>query len=75
MLTHTPQRLTVPVVDEFIADLKDAIREARTNPSGKGTMVALYGKSSILPPTLASHQRSVPPGRGRLSMGRPAMSK
>ncbi|THH02258.1 hypothetical protein EW026_g556 [Hermanssonia centrifuga] len=35
-------RLTVPVVDEFIADLKDAIREARTNPSGKGTMVALY---------------------------------
>lgn len=31
------------MVDNFIADLKDAIRQAKLNPSGKGTMVALYG--------------------------------
>ena len=37
------QRLTVPVVDSFIADLKDAVREAKLTPSGKGTMVMLYG--------------------------------
>jgi sphinganine-1-phosphate aldolase len=37
------QRLTVPVVDRFIADLKDSVHEARASPSGKGTMVALYG--------------------------------
>ena len=37
------QRLTVPAVDAFIADLKDAVQEAKLAPSGKGTMVALYG--------------------------------
>jgi sphinganine-1-phosphate aldolase len=37
------QRLTVPVVDRFIADLKDSVHEARANPTGKGTMVAVYG--------------------------------
>ena len=36
-------RLTVPVVDQFIADLKDAVREAQLAPSGAGTMVRLYG--------------------------------
>lgn len=38
------QRLTVPVVDNFIADLKDAVRDAKLAPSGKGTMTMLYGK-------------------------------
>jgi len=36
-------RLTVSVVDTFIADLKDSVREAKESPSGKGTMVAIYG--------------------------------
>ena len=27
----------------FIADLKESVREAKEAPSGKGTMVALYG--------------------------------
>ena len=40
------KRLTIPMVDTFIADLKDAVREAKVSPSGKGTMVALYGMSS-----------------------------
>ena len=42
------QRLTVPVVDNFIADLKDAISEAKLAPSGKGTMVMLYGTLLVL---------------------------
>jgi hypothetical protein len=41
----TFQRLTVPIVDTFIADLKDSIAEAKASPSGKGTMVAIYGNS------------------------------
>ncbi|TCD65353.1 hypothetical protein EIP91_002792 [Steccherinum ochraceum] len=47
-------RLTVPNVDAFIADLKDSIRDAKQNPSGKGTMVALYGlgQSSAIGPTM-----------------------
>ncbi|KAJ3528090.1 hypothetical protein NM688_g8039 [Phlebia brevispora] len=36
-------RLSVPLVDELLEDLKDAVKEARLHPSGKGTMVALYG--------------------------------
>lgn len=47
------QRLTLPVVDQFLADLKDAVREAKVSPSGKGTMVSLYGvynKLFELPP-------------------------
>ena len=40
-------RLTVPVVDQFIADLKDAVREAQLAPSGSGTMVRLYGELSL----------------------------
>ncbi|KAF9073647.1 PLP-dependent transferase [Rhodocollybia butyracea] len=42
-------RLTVTVVDTFIADLKDAIKEAKVSPSGKGTMVALYGLGNSSP--------------------------
>jgi len=32
------------VADTFIADLKDAVRDAKCNPSGKGTMCAVYGE-------------------------------
>ncbi|EMD37692.1 hypothetical protein CERSUDRAFT_114330 [Gelatoporia subvermispora B] len=42
-------RLTVPHVDEFIADLKDSVREARFAPPGKGTMMTLYGLGSSSP--------------------------
>ncbi|KAJ3726910.1 PLP-dependent transferase [Lentinula raphanica] len=42
-------RLTVTMVDTFIADLKDAINEAKVTPSGKGTMVALYGLGNSSP--------------------------
>ncbi|KAL1746434.1 pyridoxal phosphate-dependent transferase [Schizophyllum fasciatum] len=47
-------RLTIPNQDVFIADLKDAVREAGVSPSGKGTMVALYGlgSSSAIGPSL-----------------------
>lgn len=31
------------MVDIFMADLKDAVKEAKVAPSGKGTMVAVYG--------------------------------
>jgi len=47
--------LTVPVVDTFITDLKDAIEEVRSSkPSEEGTMVALYGlgQSSAVGPNL-----------------------
>ncbi|EKM54708.1 uncharacterized protein PHACADRAFT_258725 [Phanerochaete carnosa HHB-10118-sp] len=40
-------RLTVPMVDTFIADLHDAVHEARDTPSGKGTMVQLYGLGKV----------------------------
>ena len=42
-LVWNQQRLTLPLVDQFIADLKDSVREAKVAPSGKGTMVAVYG--------------------------------
>ncbi|KAG6919363.1 hypothetical protein DXG01_006912 [Tephrocybe rancida] len=47
-------RLTVSMVDTFIADLKDSVREAKIAPSGKGTMVALYGlgQSSAVGPSM-----------------------
>ncbi|KAK0505215.1 pyridoxal phosphate-dependent transferase [Armillaria luteobubalina] len=47
-------RLTVTMADTFIADLKDSIKEAKLNPSGKGTMVALYGlgNSSAVGPSM-----------------------
>jgi len=47
-------RLTVTMLDTFIADLKDSIKEARLSPSGKGTMVSLYGlgNSSAVGPSM-----------------------
>ncbi|CCM03203.1 uncharacterized protein FIBRA_05327 [Fibroporia radiculosa] len=50
-------RLTVPVVDQLVEDLKDAIREAKLEPTGKGTMMTLYGLGSSSPigPTLVGH--------------------
>ncbi|KAL1721988.1 pyridoxal phosphate-dependent transferase [Schizophyllum commune] len=47
-------RLTVPNQDVFIEDLKDSVREAGVSPSGKGTMVAVYGlgSSSAIGPSL-----------------------
>jgi len=47
-------RLTVPNVDAFLSDLKDAIREAKLTPTGKGTMVTLYGlgQSSAVGPAM-----------------------
>ena len=40
--------MTVPVVDQLIADLKDAVGEAKLSPSGKGTMMTLYGTYHVL---------------------------
>jgi len=37
------QRLTVPLVDTFIADLKDSVEDAKTTPGEKGNMVQVYG--------------------------------
>ncbi|KAI0829854.1 PLP-dependent transferase [Trametes gibbosa] len=50
-------RLTIPVVDSLIADLKDAVRDANLAPSGKGTMVMLYGlgQSSPVGSTMVGH--------------------
>ncbi|KAJ3481819.1 hypothetical protein NLI96_g7401 [Meripilus lineatus] len=47
-------RLTIPNVEVFLADLKDAVREARLAPTGKGTMVSLYGlgESSAVGPSM-----------------------
>ncbi|KAJ6521913.1 pyridoxal phosphate-dependent transferase [Mycena vulgaris] len=47
-------RLTVPKVDEFIANLKTAVKEAKNTPSGTGTMVAVYGlgNSSAVGPAM-----------------------
>lgn len=42
------KRLTVSMVDTFIADLKDAVREVKVSPSRNGTMVAVYGRSFVL---------------------------
>jgi hypothetical protein len=43
------QRLTVPLVDTFIEDLKDSVKEARLSPSGDGTMVQVYGSTTVYP--------------------------
>lgn len=51
---NSQQRLTVTMVDTFIADLKDAIKEAKITPSGQGTMVALYGEHCSFPSSLFS---------------------
>ncbi|KAG1772581.1 PLP-dependent transferase [Suillus placidus] len=49
-------RLTLPLVDTFITDLRDSVQEAKSAPSGKGTMVMLYGlgKSSAVGPEMVS---------------------
>ncbi|KAH8928633.1 PLP-dependent transferase [Atractiella rhizophila] len=39
-------RLTVPVVDEFLQDLRDCIDEVKASPISKGTMTTLYGMGS-----------------------------
>jgi len=53
-------RLTVPLVDQFIADLKDSVREAKVAPSGKGAMVAVYGlgNSSAVGPQMVGQLAS-----------------
>lgn len=33
----------MPLVDKFIADLKESVAEASENPTHGGTMVRLYG--------------------------------
>ncbi|KAJ7772728.1 pyridoxal phosphate-dependent transferase [Mycena maculata] len=47
-------RLTVDKVDMFIEDLKDAVKEAKMQPTGKGSMVAVYGlgNSSAVGPAM-----------------------
>lgn len=49
-------RLTIPMVDQFVADLKDCVVEVKGKPAGKGNMVALYGlgNSSAVGPALVS---------------------
>jgi len=48
-------RLTVPVVDTFIADLKDCIKDVLADPvDGRGDMMVLYGlgNSSVVGPAM-----------------------
>ncbi|KAF9264156.1 PLP-dependent transferase [Marasmius fiardii PR-910] len=47
-------RLTLQVVDTFINDLKECIKEAKNSPVGGGTMVTLYGlgQSSAVGPSM-----------------------
>lgn len=49
-------RLTVPIVDTFIADLKDSVKEAKMQPSGQGSMVTVYGlgNSSAVGPRMVN---------------------
>lgn len=42
-------RLTVPVVDEFIADLKEATALSRQRSTKPGTMATVYGMGSVTP--------------------------
>ncbi|KAF8624627.1 hypothetical protein AX15_005781 [Amanita polypyramis BW_CC] len=42
-------KLTVGNVENFIADLKDSVREAKMTPSGKGLMVSVYGLGNSSP--------------------------
>ncbi|KAG8788586.1 hypothetical protein FRC20_008180 [Serendipita sp. 405] len=39
-------RLTVGVVEQFIADLKECVEQVKGKPTGKGNMVTLYGLGS-----------------------------
>ncbi|KDN49250.1 sphinganine-1-phosphate aldolase [Tilletiaria anomala UBC 951] len=49
-------RLTVPVVEDFITDLKKSVAESKTKPAKQGTMASLYGlgSSSAVGPSLVS---------------------
>ncbi|KAF8907824.1 pyridoxal phosphate-dependent transferase [Gymnopilus junonius] len=53
-------KLTVPLVDQFIEDLKDSVREAKVSPTGKGSMVAVYGlgNSSAVGPEMVGQLAS-----------------
>jgi hypothetical protein len=48
LLVFLLQRLTVPMVDQLIADLKDCVEGVKGQPLGKGNMVTLYGTSYYL---------------------------
>ncbi|KAI0798527.1 pyridoxal phosphate-dependent transferase, partial [Irpex lacteus] len=54
-------RLSAPLVDTFIADLKDAVREAKATPSEEGQMVRLYGlgKSTAAGPAIVGRIATV----------------
>ncbi|THH16014.1 hypothetical protein EW146_g4551, partial [Bondarzewia mesenterica] len=59
----SPLRLTVPVVETFIQDLKDSVREVKGAPMGEGTMVAIYVLRTILARShehLPSHACALP---------------
>jgi sphinganine-1-phosphate aldolase len=62
-------------VDVFIADLKDSVREAKLQPEGKGTMVAVYGTRWNLLPSFHSFISSILlcTGLGNSSAVGPAM--
>ncbi|KAJ3512940.1 hypothetical protein NLJ89_g3237 [Agrocybe chaxingu] len=53
-------RLTVPLVDQFIADLKDSVHVAKLSPTGKGSMVSVYGlgNSSAVGPEMVGQLAS-----------------
>ncbi|PWN43891.1 PLP-dependent transferase [Ceraceosorus guamensis] len=53
-------RLTVPVVDDFISDLKASVKEARTRSAQPGSMAVLYGlgASSAIGPGLVTEMAS-----------------
>jgi sphinganine-1-phosphate aldolase len=40
-------RLTVPMVDDFVRDLKESVKDAKSAPTGKGGMVAVYGTCAL----------------------------
>jgi hypothetical protein len=47
-LTRRLQRLTVPLVDTFVSDLKQSVQDVKGSPVGEGTMVTLYGTAQLL---------------------------
>lgn len=54
--------LTIPVIDDLVADLKAAVRDVLTNPeSSKGTMTTIYGLGStpVVGPGLVSQMVNI----------------
>jgi sphinganine-1-phosphate aldolase len=49
---------------QFIADLKDAVEEARNKPAGKGTMVSIYGTFDKFYKRRVAHKITLCPGLG-----------